>query len=576
MGADLRERRRDTTVSDARAPGFAALGSPSDDAVWQLLFARSFRDDPDRSPDDDAALSAWARQLSTVAPGPALATLLDLTDPSALSDGELVEMVAAAERLAAWAHAQSTSYAAALARRPAMRPTGSPSTRPEDGCVAGDELAMRLAASRRAAAGLVAEGIAYDGLLAPTGDALRAGSIDARRARILVDRLRGVDGEVAWEVQGRVLPDAGRRTVTQLRRDVDRVLSEVDGAHAADRHRAARRERKLTHPLRLADGMAAMWWVLPAHDAARIDGLMDSAARRARSAGDPRTLDQLRADGLRDLVLDPPEWVRSLDVDGTGAPGAHTAHQDRCLPDLDPQHLPTPDDHRLPDPRHRCTRPHEATTVHVTVALSTLLGQDDAPGDLHGFGPIDADQTRDLAFAADATWRRLVTDPLSGAVLDVGRTRYRPPAPLAAHIRARDRRCARPGCDVAAERCDLDHTIEFHGRASTPPGTDPPAPGSTSADNLGPLCRRDHRLKSGAGFVLRQPEPGVFEWLTPTGHRYRLRPGADRACELLGASGDGRGGRSDAAGRSTAAAPSTRENALTQAERDARDGMPPF
>ncbi|TFH50888.1 HNH endonuclease, partial [Actinomyces viscosus] len=30
--------------------------------------------------------------------------------------------------------------------------------------------------------------------------------------------------------------------------------------------------------------------------------------------------------------------------------------------------------------------------------------------------------------AAGGTWRRLVTDPLSGTVIDVGRSRYRPPA----------------------------------------------------------------------------------------------------------------------------------------------------
>ena len=42
------------------------------------------------------------------------------------------------------------------------------------------------------------------------------------------------------------------------------------------------------------------------------------------------------------------------------------------------------------------------------------------------------------ALAAGGTWRRLVTDPLSGAVIDVGRTRYRPPAALADLVRARD------------------------------------------------------------------------------------------------------------------------------------------
>ena len=118
-------------------------------------------------------------------------------------------------------------------------------------------------------------------------------------------------------------------------------------------------------------------------------------------------------------------------------------------------------------------------------------------------------------------------DPLSGTVLDLGRTRYRPTTALADHVVARDRTCVRPGCGVPAESCDLDHTREFHG---SPGGSgDATELGTTSADNLGPLCRRHHRLKTDGGFVLRQESPGVFEWLTPTGHRYRCVPGLDPA-----------------------------------------------
>lgn len=583
-------------------------------------------------------VSAWARRLAAVEPGPGLAMLLHFLPAEVLSDDEVVEVVAASRRLAGWVHAQTTAWAAELAHRPSMRPTGSPSTRMQDGCVAADELAMRLAESRQSTAGLVAEGVAFEGLLAPTGEALRAGRIDARRARVMVERLRGVDGEVAWTAQERVLPIAGRRSVSQVRRDVDRVLAEVDGAHAVDRHRQARRTRKVTRPVGLPDGMAAMWWVLPAVDAARVDGVLDCAARTARSAGDPRTLDQLRADGLRDLTLGLPDWAVDLcrqgllgdpeDRAGTARgsrsgnradrearPGredwrgkhdradaddrAETGHQRLVLGDrtgsstgasghavaptvsgdhpASPAGLsghpasPTGSSERPEAPAGptgpgACTRPHARAAVHVTVPLTTLLGLDDGPADLHGYGAIDADQARDLAFNAGSRWRRIITDPLTGAVLDVGRTTYTPPAPIARHVRVRDRRCARPGCDVPAERCDLDHTIEYHGPPATEPGTPTPPPGTTSTGNLGPLCPHDHRLKSGAGFVLRQTSPGVFDWLTPTGHRYRTRPGTDQPPEHLTTHAHPPGHRTlDPRGR-----------ALTQAELDARDGPPPF
>ncbi|RMI09063.1 HNH endonuclease [Cellulomonas triticagri] len=160
--------------------------------------------------------------------------------------------------------------------------------------------------------------------------------------------------------------------------------------------------------------------------------------------------------------------------------------------------------------------------VLVTVPLSTLIGEDDEPADLDGYGPVDAATAR--ALAVGGVWRRLVTDPLSGAVLDVGRTRYRPTAAIAEHVLLRDRTCARPGCSTPARACDLDHVLEYH----LGPGDPEDCPlGTTCVANLAPLCRRDHRLKSDGGFHLVVVEPGVYDWITPTGHRYRVAPGRD-------------------------------------------------
>ena len=113
------------------------------------------------------------------------------------------------------------------------------------------------------------------------------------------------------------------------------------------------------------------------------------------------------------------------------------------------------------------------------------------------------------ALAAGGTWRRLVTDPLSGAVIDVGRTRYRPPAALADLVRARDGACTHPGCAVPARRCDLDHITPWSGG------------GTTGLDNLTALCRTHHRLKHAPGWTLTRTPGGDLTWTTPTGARYR-------------------------------------------------------
>jgi Domain of unknown function (DUF222) len=114
-------------------------------------------------------------------------------------------------------------------------------------------------------------------------------------------------------------------------------------------------------------------------------------------------------------------------------------------------------------------------TVNVTVAYTTVIGADDQPAHLEGYGPITAAVARRIA--AHGTWRRLLTDPASGAVLDVGRQRYTPPPDLADHVIARDQTCRFPTCTRPAAGCDLDHTTPIE------------QGGSTSAGNLGPVHR---------------------------------------------------------------------------------------
>jgi len=128
--------------------------------------------------------------------------------------------------------------------------------------------------------------------------------------------------------------------------------------------------------------------------------------------------------------------------------------------------------------------------------------------------PITAEQARQLAAHA-GTWHRLVTDPLSGALLDYGTTRYRPPPHLAEYVRARDQTCGHPGCRVPAHRCDLDHTIPYDPETDT---------GPTSAANLKPECRTHHRLKQMRGWTVRQDEDGTITWTTPTHHTYISSP----------------------------------------------------
>jgi len=108
--------------------------------------------------------------------------------------------------------------------------------------------------------------------------------------------------------------------------------------------------------------------------------------------------------------------------------------------------------------------------------------------------------------ARRGSWRRVRTDPDTGAVTDVGRTRYAPSAALADLVRTRDFTCL-PGCRQPAHRCDLDHITPW-------------PDGPTTAANLATLCRHHHRLKHQAGWRVEVDDPATLTWTSPTGHRY--------------------------------------------------------
>ncbi|GIG37852.1 HNH endonuclease signature motif containing protein [Cellulomonas pakistanensis] len=458
-----------------------------------------------------------AEALDRTPTGVPLVRLLEALDPRSLDDYDLAELAAGFTRMAGWVHANLAAVAVELARRPGMAPRPDPRSGRGTGItperIAATALSARLKRSPQDTAALVREGSEFSGDLAATGQALQAGRISVPAARAIAARLADQVTWVSQPVQDYVLPRAEHSTVTQVKADLERALLEVDPEHAQDRRDAARAQRRVTHPRALPDQMAEMHVVLPAEHAIGIDTALEQAARSARSGGDPRTLDQLRADGLVDAVL-------------TGTPLGAGRDVEDASPTTVPGFLPTTKDSTPAGATDPAGPRDPRTHVLVTVPLSCLVGEDDAPADLAGYGPIDATTAR--ALAQGGVWRRLVVDDLSGSVLDVGRTTYRPPTALADHVRHRDRTCTFPGCPVPATRCDLDHSEEW-----SPAPDDPRPPGTTSHTNLGPACPRHHRAKHEARFDVRQPEPGVHVWTDPTGHRYRTRPGTGAPTEHL-------------------------------------------
>jgi Domain of unknown function (DUF222) len=376
--------------------------------------------------------------------------------PAELDDDALVDLICAWERLASCVAAGQLSAIAELARR---RPREDGGSGPSEFAV--DEVAAALRLSRPAAGLRLHVATELAQRLPGTATALQAGEIDVPKARAVVEATTPLEPAVGRAVEERVLPRAGAQTVGRLRASLARAVAAIDPGGTDARHeRAVADRRVVVRPL--PDGMAELWAFLPADAAASVYSAVDRVARKPGALGDGRTMDARRADALVELA------TRAAGKSGGAQP-----------------------------------------LVHVTVPVGTLIGLADEPGELAGYGPIPAPMARRLA--ADSTWRRILTDPSSGAVLDVGRTTYRPTPPLAEHVFARDRTCRFPGCRQPARRCDLDHVRPY-------------PTGPTSAANLIALCRHHHRLKHRTRWRVQSRDDGTLEWTSPTGHRYRTEP----------------------------------------------------
>lgn len=415
--------------------------------------------------------------------GAELAAILACANVSQLGAYELVEFIAGCERVVAAMGALQARGIAELARRVEMRPVEGARVSVSPQRVTGLEVAARLAVSGAEGEALVARAEYLQQVLPDTFAAWAEGWVDTRKAEMIARKLYRHDNELARTVEGRVLPKAAELTVESLRRLINREIHQLDPKSAEARHEDARQRRYIV----ITPGQDGMSWIeayVPDEVAAAVKATLDAGAAslKQRFRDDGRTMAARRVDVLAALAA---AALVAGPVGGCPACGGGI---------------------KLSDASHR------PVAVNVTVPASSLLGLDEQPGELAGFGPMTATTARKLA--TGAVWRRILTDPASGAVLDVGRVRYRPPAPLAEHIVLRDVRCVWPGCDrpATAPGVDIDHILDW-------------ALGGMTADhNLGPFCEKHHVDKHNSKWQVSQPEPGRFEYTSPTGHRYTRQP----------------------------------------------------
>ncbi|NPC43799.1 HNH endonuclease signature motif containing protein [Nocardioides sp. zg-1230] len=95
---------------------------------------------------------------------------------------------------------------------------------------------------------------------------------------------------------------------------------------------------------------------------------------------------------------------------------------------------------------------------------------------------------------------------------------YQVPDRIREQVVLRDQTCVFPRCSRPARGCDIDHVIPYDPDAEA---EGRPQPGPTRTDNLACLCRGHHRLKTHSAWRYEMVAPGLFEWMSPHGYRFR-------------------------------------------------------
>lgn len=414
-----------------------------------------------------------------------LAALVEV-DPFSLPKAQQVELVIEWERHCAWIESLKADALAALAG-PGVQYLGSPHEDPigvqdpddlqevfavEDSVCQEVATAMRVSTMTARRRVEIARDLSYK--LASTRHSLREGRCSYAHAAVVSEECAQLDPEQARAVEARGLGRIGRQTPGQLRRTIRRVVVSIRPPDPVEVIEAefARREVLLVPE---GSVMATITATLPAPDALEVWNALTSCALRDERKDDPRTMAHKRADALT-------SWAR----------------------------------HALSDPQLPTMQGKKRLETQLVISWDTLIGLNDDSADLIGYGPIPAIYARALAVESPA-WRRLVTDPVTGHLLDYATRTYKPPAALREFVIARDRTCQFPGCQTPGWRCDIDHVEPWTGDADG---------GQTKADNLITLCRRHHRLKTHNNWRvrIRKPQDGrsdppetVIEWTSPHG-----------------------------------------------------------
>lgn len=528
-------------------------------------------------------------ELAAMPPGPDMAAALAGIDIAAVPNDRIVDVLRAQHRQLSHEQARMAAVTAELSLCTPFPEPGevTRAANPQPYAPEETRAALRLTRSAAECEHSMAETVVLR--MPRVFAAWCAGEIDRPRVRVFVRYLEELNDAQIEKVCQVVVPRAPRLTTGQLAALLRKAVLRIDPESADRRYRKGLRERTITGYI-AEDGTATITLSgLAADEADAACRRIEQLAEQARCAGHPGLVGQIRADlvvGLMDgrfHLMSREQIVAILISDYAArlpreapprAGGGDGCGGHRQTSGADPSREPGATEGRASGIH---AGEDARVGIEIRVGLATVLGLDDHPGELPGWGPVLATDARmRVGLQRRAEWRFAVTDA-DGFLEFEGITRRRPvsairggprggivelhvPAVLLAELVAAPAEVlgewAALVADIAEQHADrqgcyqrldgrprarfpgaaLRRRVQIRDRTCRFPGCRYPASGAdqdhtieverdgeTILVNLGPLCPHDHRVKHAGGWQLRQPEPGVFEWTSPLGQEYRTR-----------------------------------------------------
>ncbi|KRF08615.1 hypothetical protein ASH00_02615 [Arthrobacter sp. Soil782] len=486
-----------------------AAYAEADQRWWDLPAGQSFALDWDDEFDDGESEARSRAAVDSASAYQLVGRLQNIRSSESRRSrtiADSLDLLRAAQRLASWAAARQAVLIADVFDHinaidgTALGKPGEGGTSPDlSFTMAAEEIAPLLRVPGRAAQRMLGEALRLREDLPGTLEALDDGTISPTQAQVIVEESQCIPAETTAGFEDTVLETAGALTRPKLVRRCRQLREKLHPESIIERKARSMKDRRVAvEPEQ--DGMAWLSAYLPAEQAHGIFNRVDAAARSLQGPDEARTLSQLRADVFADVLThtcagDP---KKGTGFRGVGATVFVTVPVMTLLGH-------TRADWQNPSAA-RGAEFDESAAVDLPASGAEAVaqsGEGAAPdlegcenGYLNGHGPIDPETARNLAAHAPS-FTRILVHPETGAVLSVGRDRYRPPKHLQDWVRTKSPTCIHPGCNRSSWSCEIDHLIPWaHG-------------GQTSLTNLGPRCKRHHMMKTEGLWSIGQDASGT-------------------------------------------------------------------